>query len=88
MNDVSLTADYELLRNLIVTGTLGYTRYDYPGLDRLDNRYAAGLGATYLFSRSVGLTLGYSYLRQDSSGIAHGFNFDDNRLALTLTLQR
>jgi hypothetical protein len=88
VNDVSLTADYELLRNLIVTGTLGYTRYDYPGLDRLDNRYAAGLGATYLFSRSVGLTLGYSYLRQDSSGIAHGFNFDDNRLALTLTLQR
>jgi hypothetical protein len=88
VNDVSATIDYELLRNLIVTGTLGYTRYDYPGLDRLDNRFGAGLGATYLFSRSVGLTLGYSYLRQDSSGIAHGFNFDDNRLALTLTLQR
>jgi hypothetical protein len=88
VNDVTATVDYELLRNLIITGTLGYTRYDYPGLDRLDNRFAAGLGATYLFSRSVGLTLGYSYLRQDSSGIAHGFNFDDNRLAITLTLQR
>ncbi len=88
VNDVSATIDYELLRNLIVSGTFGYTRYDYPGLDRLDKRFAAGVGATYLFSRSVGLTLGYSYLRQDSSGIAHGFNFDDNRLAITLTLQR
>ena len=55
VNDVTATVDYELLRNLIVTGTLGYTRYDYPGLDRLDNRFAAGLGATYLFSRSVGI---------------------------------
>jgi hypothetical protein len=88
VTDVSVKADYELLRNLIVTGTLSYTYYEYPGLDRMDNRYGAGLGATYLFNRSVGLTLGYSYLRQDSSGIAHGFNFDDNRLALTLTLQR
>ena len=88
VSDVSVTADYELLRNLIITGTLGYTHYAYPGLDRLDNRYAAGLGATYLFNRSVGLTLGYSYLRQDSSGNEHGFNFDDSRLALTLTLQR
>jgi hypothetical protein len=88
VSDISATADYELLRNLIVTGTFGYTHYEYPGLDRLDNRVAAGLGATYLFSRSLGLTLGYSYLRQDSSGVAHGFNFDDNRLAMTLTLQR
>jgi hypothetical protein len=88
VSDLTAAADYELFRNLVITGTLGYTRFNYPGLSRLDNRYASGISATYLFNRSVGLTLGYSYLRQDSSGIAHGFNFDDNRLAMTLTLQR
>ena len=85
---VNIKADYELFRNVLISPSLGYTEYRYPGTSREDDRYNAGLNATYLVNRGIGITASYAYLQQASTGGFGGFNFSDNRLTLTLTLQR
>ena len=88
LDSVDVRADYEFRRNIIISPDLNYARYNYPGVDRVDNRLGGGVSATYLVNRTVGLTASYGYLRQDSNGRFGGINFDDNRLSLTVTLQR
>jgi hypothetical protein len=88
VTDAYLTADYELLRNLLITARLGYTQYRYPGADRRDDRYDTGLAATYTLNRLVGVTLGYAYVRELSVGMVSGPTFNDNRITLTLTFHR
>ena len=88
LDTVDLRADYELRRYLIVSPDVNYARYRYPGTDRVDDRYGAGVSATYLVNRTIGITASYGFLRQDSNGGFGGVSFDDNRLSLTLTLQR
>ena len=88
LDSVDVKADYELLRNIIISPDANFARYKYPGTLRVDNRYGVGLSATYLVNRTIGLTAAYGYLRQDSNGQFGGISFDDNRLSLTVTLQR
>ena len=85
-----LKVDHELLRNVILSANGSYGQDDYRGVSRHDKRYIAGVGGTYLFNRNLGVTLGYSYFKQESSGtdvsVATG-NFNINKVALTLSLQ-
>ncbi len=88
VDSASVRADYELLRNLILSPYFGYYHYIYPGTTRIDSRYASGLSATYLINSMLGLTASYSYVEQLSNGTFGGYNFNDNRLSLALTVQR
>jgi hypothetical protein len=84
----TVKADYELLRNLILSPYFAYYHYIYPGTTRIDSRYASGISATYLINNILGLTASYSYIEQLSNGTFGGYNFNDNRLSLALTVQR
>jgi hypothetical protein len=84
---VGAQVDHELLRNVILTARIDYEHADYRGIDREDDRYNFSLGGTYLLNRNVGVSLTYNYLNQESGGVIGGFNFDDNRLLGTVTLQ-
>lgn len=86
-SNVGLQADYELLRNVILSASLGYGDDDYRGIDRQDTRLTAGLSATYLLNRNVGVTLGVSHFEQKSEGANAGQDFDVNKIAGTVTLQ-
>jgi len=88
VDSVSARADYELLRNLIISPYFGYYHYIYPGTSRIDSRYAAGISATYLINNMLGLTASYSYIDQLSNGMFGGYNFNDNRLSVAVTVQR
>jgi hypothetical protein len=88
VDSVAGKADYELLRNLIISPYLAYYHYIYPGTTRIDSRYAGGISATYLVNNMLGLTASYSYIEQLSNGAFGGYNFNDNRLSLALTVQR
>jgi hypothetical protein len=88
VDSASAKADYELLRNLIISPYLAYYHYIYPGTTRIDSRYASGISATYLINSMLGLTASYSYIEQLSNGTFGGYNFNDNRLSLALTVQR
>lgn len=82
-----LQVDQELLNNLIVTARAGYGLDQYKGIDREDKRTSGYLGANYLFSRNLGFTLAYDYLKQESSGAAAGQSYEDNRLSLSSSVQ-
>lgn len=87
--------DHELLRNVILTGQVGYGKDEYSQLvqsgaalaqAREDRRISAGVGATYLINRTLGVSATYNYLDQETrKGV--GSNFKENRVAATLTVQ-
>jgi hypothetical protein len=85
--NVGAQVDHELLRNVIVSAQAGYGNDAYKGIDRNDKRYTAGVSATYLLNRSVGVTVGYNYFKQNSRGAAGSGDFNVNKVGATLTLQ-
>ena len=84
---VNLRADHELLRNVLISPNVGYGLINYRGVDRTDKRPSAGLTATYLLNRLVGLSVGYTFLKVTSSGTARTNDYTDNRASASLTLQ-
>lgn len=85
--NASVQVDHELLRNLILTGSLSYGNDDYNGIDRTDKRFTAGASATWLINRKVGVNFGYSYFKQTSSGTNAGPAFKVNVASVALVLQ-
>jgi hypothetical protein len=83
-----LEVDHELRYNVILSGIFSYNHDDYQGIDRTDERWTAGVGAKYLFTREVGLGLNFNHDSQVSSGANRFINFDINRVMLNLVLQR
>ncbi len=78
-----LRADHELLRNLILTASLGYQNDDFQGISRNDDYYLAGLGAKYLINRNFSLSGGYGYRSRESS--VSNSDFDENVVMLRLS---
>jgi hypothetical protein len=81
------SVDYELLRNLILSGNVWVEQDKYNGVDRTDVLYGGGVSADYLINRHLGLTLAYANNNQTSSGAARGLSFNDNRVSLSATIQ-
>lgn len=84
---MSLSVDHELRRNIILGGQLLYSRDEYDGIQREDERYGASVNATYLVNRNLGVSLAVSHLEQSSEGLNHGASYDINRLSLSLVSQ-
>jgi len=80
--------DHELRYNVILSGLFSYNHDSYQGLDRQDDRWTAGIGAKYLFTREVGLGLNFNHDSQVSGGANRFINFDINRVMLNLVLQK
>lgn len=85
---VEVKADYELLRNLIISGQIHGADEDYQGIDRRDRRYGASLSANYLVNRTVGVGMRYKFETLNSSGVSQGRDFDDQSISLALVFQR
>jgi len=79
--------DHELMRNLIVTGQISYAKDDYKDFPRDDKHFRFGASGTYLLNRMVGVTVGYSYYKETSSGLAAGPDYKVNKVGATVTLQ-
>lgn len=89
-NNLALKVDYELLRNVILSANGSWGKDDYRGIDRNDKRYGAGISASYLMNRNVGLSLAYNYYKKDSEGTDASVAFANstvNRVGVTLTVQ-
>lgn len=84
---LSLAVDHELLRNFILNGQIGYTRDEYAGIDREDERLNASVGGVYLLNRNLGLSLSANHLDQSSSGAGRGIDYKVNRLKVALVAQ-
>lgn len=80
-------ADYELLRNLILNGQIGHETDDFKGtVARKDKVWSAGVGATWLVNRNVGVRFSLDHLDRDST--LAGADYEINRATLALVLQR
>lgn len=86
-NNVGVKVDHELLRNVLLTASVAGGKDEYQGIDRNDKRLNAGLSGTYLLNRNVGVTVGYTYAKQTTSGLQKGAAFEVNKVGATLTLQ-
>ncbi len=79
---ISLSIDHELARNILLTGDVGYTNSDYPGIIRQDDLITAGAGVEYLLNRYFSLKAKYSY--EDRSSNVAGASYTDNMISLGL----
>lgn len=77
--------DHELLRTLLLNGRAQYYQDAYEGIERTDEVYTFGVGATYLINRNVYLTGGYTYEARQSDTNAQ--DYDSNLIFLRLGLQ-
>jgi hypothetical protein len=86
-NNATLRVDHELLRNVLLSANVSTGKDEYKGIDRDDKNTGAGVSATYLLNRNVGLALNYTYQKRASSGVKAGAEFETNKVGATLTLQ-
>lgn len=85
-SNVGVSIDHELMRNVVLNARASYGEDEYDIINRRDERQSAGISATYLLNRSIGLTASYAYDRRDTvKGV--GTDFKQNKIAATLTAQ-
>lgn len=85
-SNLNARIDHELVRNVLLSANAGYGIDKYEEIGREDRRISAGLNATYLVTRNVGLTVGYAYAERDvKKGTADPYK--DNKLQAGVTLQ-
>jgi len=82
---IQVSADYELLRNLILQANFGYENDIFDGTNRTDHITSFGLGAKYLLDRRISLYAHYDHSGRYST--FGGSNFGDNLLTAGITLQ-
>ena len=86
---LSASVDHELLRNLLLNASVGYTYTEFEaGDEREDDSYNAGLSAKYLFNRNVFAKMGYEFsTRNATANTALTSDFDVHSIFLTLGTQ-
>lgn len=81
----TVIVSHELLRYLILRGSLNYLAADYQGISEHDDFYTASGAARFLISRNLHTDISYGYQRKEST--VPGINFDQHIVMLRLTLQ-
>jgi hypothetical protein len=66
-NRYVVAADYELLRNLVISARGEYRQADYAGATRVDDLWIAGVTAEYMHTKNWMFTLSYEYRRRASN---------------------
>ena len=84
--DIGVQVDHAFRRWLIGSLKLGYGNDNYVGLDRIDNRYSAGVGLTYKLNRSMQIKGEFrqDWLRSNVEGV----DYTASIFMLGLRLQR
>jgi len=80
--DFTLRADYELLRNLIISAGGELEKRDFNNIDRRDDRWTWRANASYLVSRRMTLRLDLQRRTQASWGATPGREFADDRISV------
>ncbi|MGH6949476.1 MAG: outer membrane beta-barrel protein [Vitreimonas sp.] len=87
-NDLSVAADYEFRRNVILGLTTRYSLDEYDQIDREDHRLNAYATVDYEVNRNTLLTLRVGHETQESEGVDQGRNYDANFATIGVRLRR
>lgn len=79
----TIEVTHELLRNVLLDGTLAFVRDDFEGTERSDNTFSIGAGVTYLMNRNIGIDVGYTFTTRDSD--APGADYDRHIVRVGVT---
>lgn len=77
---VAVSAEYELLRNLILEPSLGYSDSEFDGITRNDKISSAGLEGKFMVNRNFTLYASYAYQQRATNANDH--DFSDNLFSL------
>ena len=77
--------DHELLRNLILSGRLGYENAEYQDIARSDDILRASLTGRFLVNNNLHCDVSWQYVERSSSDAA--FDYQTNQFTLSLTAQ-
>ena len=83
--NMTLRADYELLRNLIISAGGELEKRDFNNIDRQDDRWTWRGSASYLVSKRMALRFDLQRRTQSSRGVTPGREFADNRVSVGMT---
>jgi hypothetical protein len=83
---VTLSADYELLRNLIIQARADYIDSSYPGITRHDKEPDFGIGGKYLINHTISLDMNYMLTKRSTNAL--GGTFNNNEVTVGITLHR
>lgn len=81
----AVSADYELLRNVLILPSYSYTNSTFTGLGRDDDLHALDLGIRYLLTETLSADFNYSYETRRSTSPTG--SYDDNILRVGLNLR-
>jgi hypothetical protein len=82
---IGARVDYEAMRNVILTGRIGYEWDQYNQVNREDQVLAAGVTATYLLNRNASVALDYRFTDRTSN--FSDLEYSRNVVGATLRLQ-
>ncbi|HUO88502.1 MAG TPA: outer membrane beta-barrel protein [Rhizomicrobium sp.] len=82
---VAASADYELLRNVILRANIGYSDDAFRGITRDDRIFTAGISGRYLINQYLSAELAFAHENRDSNVI--GRDYDDNAFSFGLKVQ-
>ncbi|GAA0474362.1 outer membrane beta-barrel protein [Parasphingorhabdus litoris] len=82
----SLTADYELLRNLIVSASISYEEDRFQDIDRDYDITGARMGVEWRLAPRYSLHAQYDFRDQDASGTFPGREFSRHRFLVGITI--
>ncbi len=83
----SLSADHELLRNLLLNANVAFTQKDYEGIKREDQIYEAGVSARYLLNRNFYASASYKYTQRERVDGAPGDDADYKQNVITVGVE-
>lgn len=83
--NATLTAEHELLRNVLLSASGNYYIDQYAGLNRSDNNFHANAAVKYMLTRNFSAGLGLDFYHRDLN--APGVNYDREIIGLKLRVQ-
>ncbi|MDK2759809.1 MAG: outer membrane beta-barrel protein [Sphingopyxis sp.] len=83
--EMTLRADYELLRNLIIGVGGELEKRDFNNIERRDDRWTWRGSASWLVSKRIALRVDAQRRNQSSLGLNAGREFTENRVSVGLT---
>ncbi len=87
VTNANLNADHELLRNLIISGGIGYSLEEFDAVDRDDINYNLNTGVKYLINRNTEIGASYNFSKRNSTGALSGADHQVNSLLLSVILK-
>lgn len=84
-NAVQVGADYELLRNVVLSASAGYERDSFFGQDRRDTVTSTNASVKYLMSRFSAISAYHRYTSRDSN--VPLFSYDKHQVGINVTAQ-